>query len=125
MYQTLTTDDAAQLLTQDKHAHWTYSGARALVAYLEELEESTGEPMEFDVVAIRCDYTQYASAVEAASDASAWTDGVSDWQCPEWGPDDLVSATREELSEKHARQYLRDQFPAVIDFDGGIVLSSF
>lgn len=118
MYQTLTTDEAAQMLKQDEYANWTYQGARALVEHLEELEESSGERIQFDVVAIRCDYTQYASAVEAASD-------VSDWECPEWTPDDLEYASREELSEEHARQYLRDHFVAAIEFDGGIVLSSF
>ena len=37
MYQTLTTDEAAQLLKQDTNAAWTYQGARALVEYLEQV----------------------------------------------------------------------------------------
>jgi len=35
----LTTSHAADLLFADKNANWTYAGARALIEYLEELEE--------------------------------------------------------------------------------------
>ena len=49
MYQTLTTDEAAQLLKQDTNAAWTYQGARALVEYLEQVEEEAGGEAEVRV----------------------------------------------------------------------------
>ena len=65
MIQTLTTSQAATLLMNDDNADWSYAGATALVEYLENIEEETGEPMEFDRVQIRCEFTEYDSAWEA------------------------------------------------------------
>jgi len=70
--ETLTPDDIATRLTHDEHAQWTYQGAYALAQYLDDLSSDTGEPWEFDVVAIRCDYTEYSSAREAASELLEW-----------------------------------------------------
>jgi hypothetical protein len=39
---------------------------RVLFAHLEELERDCGEEVEFDAIAICCDWTEYASALEAA-----------------------------------------------------------
>jgi hypothetical protein len=39
--------------------NFSYDGLFALFDYLEELEESTGEEMEFDMIAICCDFTEY------------------------------------------------------------------
>ena len=66
MFQTLSTSQAVDLLKADTNAAWTRSGAYAIV---EHLEESEGDyPTEFDAVAIRCDYSEYPSALEAAID---------------------------------------------------------
>lgn len=35
---------------------FSYDGLRVIFDYLEEYEESTGEPVELDVIAICCDY---------------------------------------------------------------------
>ncbi len=39
---------------------------RVLFAHLEELERDCGEEVEFDPIGICCDWTEYASALEAA-----------------------------------------------------------
>jgi hypothetical protein len=65
MKETLSTLDAARRLYEDEYAGWSYAGARALVEYLEEMEDETGEEIEFDAVALRCEYTEYESAEEA------------------------------------------------------------
>ena len=65
MIQTLTTTEAAELLLRDENAAWSRGGAYALIEYLEEHEEESA-PMEFDRVAIRCDFNEYKSALEAA-----------------------------------------------------------
>ena len=41
--------------------NFTPAGQRALFDYLERLEEDTGTPMELDVIALCCEYTEYAS----------------------------------------------------------------
>ena len=61
MKQTLTTYQIAGLLMADENANWSRSAAYALAEYYQELEESTGEEMEFDQVAIRCDWSHYES----------------------------------------------------------------
>jgi len=40
---------------------FTHQGKKALFDYLEEYEESTGEEIELDVVALCCDYAEYDS----------------------------------------------------------------
>lgn len=45
-------------------SRWTTAAAFALAEYYEELEQSTGEQMELDVVSIRCDWTEYATLQE-------------------------------------------------------------
>lgn len=43
---------------------FTYEGKKALFNYLEELSEDLGEPIELDVIAICCDFTEYNSVEE-------------------------------------------------------------
>lgn len=44
--------------------NFSRKGLLALFVYLEDLEFSTGEEMEFDMVGIACDFTEYASIAE-------------------------------------------------------------
>lgn len=112
MYQTLSTSDAVDILTADQYAGWSAAGARALVEYLEELEEETGERIEIDPVALRCEFSEYSSAVEAAAEAG-WV-GTTD--------DD------EDAAEEAALEWLRDRTVALV-FDGrdasGVIVGSF
>ncbi len=114
MYQTLSTSEAVNILTADQYANWSRAGARALVEHLEELEEETGEGIEIERVALRCDYSEYSSAVEAASDLSDW----------EYRPDEDGADYEEDEAEENALQYLRDR-TTVIEFDGGVIVQSF
>jgi hypothetical protein len=114
MYQTLSTSEAIDILRADTYARWSRSGARALVEYLEQVEEEGGERIEIDPVAIRCDYSEYTSAVEAASDLSDW----------EYRPDESGADYDEDEAEEHARQYLQDR-TTVIVFDGGVIVQAF
>jgi len=38
---------------------FSYEGLKALYDYLEDYEDSTGEQIELDVIALCCDYTEY------------------------------------------------------------------
>lgn len=48
----------------DRSANFTVAGREALFDYLEELEDSTGKEMELDVIAICCDFEEYANIQE-------------------------------------------------------------
>ena len=49
---------------------FTYDGLRALFEYLEDLEDSIGVEMDFDVIALCCDFMEYESAEEYYNDYS-------------------------------------------------------
>lgn len=56
-----------------------YEGTEALVKWLEDLEEDTGEEMELDPVALRCQFSLYTYS-EAEE---AWCIDTSDAETPE------------------------------------------
>jgi hypothetical protein len=120
MKMTLSTAHAASLLTQDENANWSWAGALAMIAYFEEIEEDTGEEIEFNAVAIRCDFAQYES--------------LQDWLVEYFGkdlPESLELAgiekdgieSEDELNEA-IREYIEDR-GTLIEFDGGIIVSNF
>ena len=91
MKATLSTSQATDLLKADTNAGWSRSGARALVEHLEQLEEDCGTELEFDAVAIRCDYSEHNTALGAAleqgfepeedEDEDAKEASALDWLC--------------------------------------------
>jgi len=44
--------------------NFSYEGLSALFDYLEEMEESTGEELEFDPIALCCEFEEYDSFEE-------------------------------------------------------------
>ena len=48
--------------------NFSYMGLDALYDYLEELEEDTGIQIQFDLVAICCDFSEYDSLEELIDD---------------------------------------------------------
>jgi len=50
----------------ERKNQFSYVALCALFDYYEELEQSNGEEMELDVVAICCDWAEYETALEAA-----------------------------------------------------------
>jgi len=76
---------------------------RALVAlfdYFEELEDDLGEEIEFDPIAICCDYAEYETALEAAQDYGL-----------EGNEEECIGLLRENSQ--------------VIEFNGGIVVLAY
>lgn len=51
--------------TETYKNNFSYEGKRALFDYLERLEEDTSNPIELDIVALCCEYSEYESAYEA------------------------------------------------------------
>lgn len=64
VYQTINTSEMAQQLLEDDNAGWSTNGAWALAEYLENFTEETETPLYFNVVDIRCDYTEYKDIEE-------------------------------------------------------------
>jgi hypothetical protein len=120
MKMTLNTYEIAEELLKDTNASWSRAGALALAEYLEEYEESTGEELELDVCAIRCDFYEYESALECAIDYG-WSPEASILDDDDnIRPDEGVEEENEELALK----WLHDR-TQVIEFDGGVIVSSF
>jgi len=67
MKNTLSTSEAANMLVADDNADWSYEGARRLIEYIEEIESETGVEIDFDRVALRCEFTEYSSIDDAMS----------------------------------------------------------
>jgi len=63
MKDTVTEYQFVNEMAQAQHG-FTREGARALFEYLENFEQDTGEEMEFDPIAIRCDFDEYESLEE-------------------------------------------------------------
>ena len=88
----------------------------ALFNYLEEYEQDTGEDLELDVIGLCCDFTEYTTAVEAASDYGF----TSELEAEDY--EDVESY--EEAKEDEAREWLEDR-TIVIDFDNGLIIQNF
>lgn len=120
MKMTLNTYEVADELLKDTCARWSRAGAFALAKYLEELEENAGEEMELDVCAVRCDFLEYASALEAAIDYN-WSPEASILDDDDnIRPDEDVEEENKELALKwlHGRT-------SVIEFNGGVIIARF
>jgi hypothetical protein len=48
----------------DRKNQFSYEGLKALFEYFEEYEDSTGEELEFDMIGICCEYTEYDNLKE-------------------------------------------------------------
>lgn len=113
---TVSTSQAADELMSDKNANWSRAGAFALAEYLEEYEESTGEEIELDVCAIRCDFYEHSSLQDWAHDH--FSNALE-----ELGFDETEENDDDEVDEK-IRSYIQDH-GQLIEFDGGIIVSQF
>ena len=66
-------------------------GRIALFNYLEEIAEDTGEPIEMDVIALCCEFTEYANIAEynceRGTNYESWDDAerlvarITRWDC--------------------------------------------
>ena len=65
MIETLTRNQFIDAFKQsDRKNQFSYDGLVSLFEYLEEYEDSTGEKIKLDVIAICCEYTEYESLEE-------------------------------------------------------------
>lgn len=124
MKNTLTTYEIAQELLQDENAAWTRAGALALAEHLEQLEDDAGEEMELDIVAIRCDFSEYARLEDWAVDYFSDSKQAADEMGLELDMDGETWIAEEDEVQESIRSYINDH-GTLIEFDGGIIVSSF
>ncbi len=107
---------------EEAHAGFSYDGAAALYDYLTQYEDDCGTEIEFDPVGIRCEYSEYGSAVEAAEDCTGWrrTELVEPDEIQDWDRDEAQNEL-DDANEAEALEYLRDR-TQVVEFSGGIVI---
>ena len=111
MKNTLNTHEAVSLLMADENAAWSMAGARALVEHLEQIEEDCGTEVEFDRVAIRCEYSEHESLQEWAR--CYFTDEQRF---------DVLEGSEDRAET--IRDYILDH-GQLVEFDGGIIVSEF
>ena len=74
MFEVLSTSQVIEYLMDDEYADWTYEEAKALSEYYDDLEIEFDEPIQFDRVAIRCDWNKYYSIADIADDYDVISD---------------------------------------------------
>ena len=98
MKTTLTQSDFINMWPESRKDSFSYEGKRALFDYLIRYEEDAGTELEFDPIALDCDFTEYADLKEIKE-----TYSLTDIKTIE----DLQDHTQ------------------VIEFDGGIIIQNF
>lgn len=100
----------------DRTTNFSYDGLNALFDYLEEYEESTGEEIELDVIALCCDYTEYANVQEFVA---AYDDSYIVWDVEpeEADEEEGTEAVVGEIDYEATLDRIRDN-TTVIDIDG-------
>ena len=88
---------------------FTYEALGALFDYLEQLEDDIGSPIELDVIALCCEWSEYDSAREAAGEYG-WTFDDPD--------------ADEDTMNDEALEWLQDR-TSVIEFAGGVLVQQF
>ena len=117
MKQTINLYDFERAFSQmDRQDQFTYDGKKALLEYLEQYEEDCGEEIELDVIALCCEYSEYESADQAASN-------YFDYEGMEYDEDGNEMIEPEEVKNK-ALEYLRNR-TSVIVFNTGIIIQQF
>ena len=123
MKTTLTTYQSADILANDEDSSFTRAGALALVEHLENIEDETGEEMQFDSVAIRCDWSEYADLMEWGKYHFAdMMDAISKLSLT-LNDEGRIANGDAEVDDK-IRDFIRER-GELIEFDGGIIVSSF
>ena len=96
---------------------FSHNGKQALFDHLESIEKDTGSEIELDIIALCCDFTEFATALKAAKEFTRFNIDQ-----------DLTFTTDQELTEeqqeRQALQFLADNTD-VIRFDGGVIVQNF
>ena len=99
---------------EDRKNTFSYDGKKALFEYLEQYEEDTGEEIELDIIALCCEYTEYETALEVATNY------------PKFLNEEELKELDEEEKEAEALKFLQDNTQVIELEDGkGIIIKDF
>ena len=112
MYETVNQSRFLEAFKQVRPNQFSRNALVALFDYLDQLEQDLGEEQELDVIALCCDWTEYADPLEAAE--------AYGWKAPEI-PD---GEERDDTSDRKALEFLADQ-THVVEFEGGVLVLNF
>lgn len=99
IYQQVGESNFIQAMSQVyDNTNFTYEGKKALFAFLSDLAEDTGEPIELDPIALCCEYTEYANI------------------------DDVIKSYNNPRIKDLGDL---EEYTTVIPFDGGIIIQDF
>ena len=118
MFESLSRYDIAKRLVADENGGWSYDGALALADWLIDFEEQTGEETELDIVALRCDFSEWTGLYAWAKDyyGEDWKQDIDSLDESDWADEDIVDdAIREHIVARGT----------LIEFGAGIIVSSF
>ena len=62
----------------DRKENFSYEGRKALYEYFTQLEEDIGEEIEFDCIAICCEYSEYENLKEFQQDYGTDYESIED-----------------------------------------------
>ena len=113
MKTTLNTYEITNALFNDKNADWSYNGAQALAEYLEQYEGDCGRELELDIVALRCELSEWDTL-------EGW--GHSYFTNKEFKS--LFENLDEEDLDEAISQYIEDR-GILIEFEGGVIVGEF
>jgi hypothetical protein len=71
MITTISKEEAITELRNDDNASWSYEAAAAIYDYLEELEDDCGIVTVFNIVDIRCEFSEFDN-LEAWNESSGY-----------------------------------------------------
>ena len=96
MKKTVSEYEFSRWFEEHRPNNFSRAGLRALFEYLEEYEEDTGEQIEFDPIALCCEYTEYDNIAEFHSvyDAEVYPDkdAIMDYtQVIEFGVESFIA----------------------------------
>lgn len=86
---------------EDRKDQFSYGALKALYQWYEEDEESTGEQIELDIIAICCEWTEYDTCEEYASQ-------FFDFEGMTYDEDGAEELTPDEVEDK-ARRFLEER----------------
>jgi hypothetical protein len=75
---TLTKSNFIHEFNKCRPDNFTYDGLAALYDYFEQYSEDTGENIEFDPIAVCCEYTEYENLEEFKGDYNADVETIED-----------------------------------------------
>ena len=111
MKTTLTQSNFVDGMNAVRPDNFSYEGLNALYDYLTQMEEDCGDEyeMEFDPIAICCDFSEFDNLREAFLNYKTI--------------DDLDGVSFED-QDMQAREYLHDN-TSLIEFNGGVIIQDF